>query len=271
MPSLKANVATSILGKLIARLDARPPPPRLSQPMVEFFLRLAHYTPAYLRPVLHAARFPFGSRALAYLMGRASDESAALVRFTIAVTDIHAGVAYNVIPRTAQVGFNCRVPPGFTAQSCVDHLTALLDRKDRALVQFSIDQRSLGVPSPISSARGWAFAQVERAIVETISPQEVGSPLPGTIAVTPYLMLAGTDSKRFYDVVAWAEGGSIMRFTPLLLGPGDMARIHSVDERISEGNVVTAVKFYYRAIELLGGGGEGGPGAKEEFEVELQD
>lgn len=67
----------------------------------------------------------------------------------------------------------------------------------------------------------------------------------------PFLMFAGTDSKHFYDLVDFESGG-IYRFAPLVLGKGELGRIHGVDERIGEKHYLDAVRFYARLLELLG-------------------
>lgn len=174
------------------------------------------------------------------------------MRMTVSSTDIHAGVAYNVIPNTVNMGFNCRIPPSMTGEDCVDYLRSLLTPEEQARVSFKIDEKSRGVPSPVTSSTGWAFQVVERAILESITAQDAGSALPDPVAVAPNLFLAGTDSKRYYKVVDWeTPGNGIVRFAPLILEQKDLARVHSIDERISETNVIAAAKFFYRLIELL--------------------
>jgi acetylornithine deacetylase/succinyl-diaminopimelate desuccinylase-like protein len=46
------------------------------------------------------------------VLGAASPEAASLTRTTVAATEVHSGVAKNVLPQKAVVNFNARVMPG---------------------------------------------------------------------------------------------------------------------------------------------------------------
>ena len=57
------------------------------------------------------------------------------------------------------------------------------------------------------------------------------------------LLIAGADTKHYARI---AENS--FRFTPVRLGPSDMARIHGVNERISLESYREVVDFYRRLI-----------------------
>ena len=69
---------------------------------------------------------------------------------------------------------------------------------------------------------------------------------PGT-AVAPALVLGGTDTKHYGQL---AENS--YRFTPMLLGPGDVSRIHGKNERISVEELDHVIAFYVELLRAAG-------------------
>lgn len=84
-------------------------------------------------------------------------------------------------------------------------------------------------PSKISSWENKSFKTIELCIKSTF----------GDVGVSPYLMLAGTDSRYFDDI-----SENCYRFAPLDLKIKDMKRVHNVNERISVDNFLKAIEFY---------------------------
>lgn len=64
----------------------------------------------------------------------------------------------------------------------------------------------------------------------------------------PGLMLGGTDTKHFEPI-----SDNICRFTPLRVGPADLARLHGSNERISVNGLGDAVRFYHRLLVQAAG------------------
>ena len=65
---------------------------------------------------------------------------------------------------------------------------------------------------------------------------------PETV-VAPSLLIAATDSRHYAGLTE-----SIYRFLPQRLGPGDLSRIHGIDERISIENYEEVIRFYAQLI-----------------------
>ena len=77
----------------------------------------------------------------------------------------------------------------------------------------------------------------------------VGAVFPEA-AVVPGLVMGGTDTKHYVELVEHAY-----RFTPMELTLSDGARIHGVNERMSVAGLDQAIDFYAHLIEK-GAGGE---------------
>jgi carboxypeptidase PM20D1 len=152
----------------------------------------------------------------------------ALIRTTTAVTMIQAGVKENVLPKSATATVNFHVSPGDTTQDVVDHV-----RKVIADSKVTIEVSRATEPSPVADVRSPAYA----LLADTLRQLD-----PGVI-VAPGLLPAGTDTKHYGRLA-----GNSFRFTPMRLGPGDLPRIHGVDERIAVENYEQAIRFYERLL-----------------------
>jgi carboxypeptidase PM20D1 len=64
-------------------------------------------------------------------------------------------------------------------------------------------------------------------------------------------VVGGTDSRHYGEV-----SDNIYRFIPIVLGPGDTARFHGTNERITVENMEKAVRFYVGLIEDATSGAE---------------
>lgn len=60
----------------------------------------------------------------------------------------------------------------------------------------------------------------------------------------PALLVGATDSRHYSELAR-----NIYRFTPTELGPGDLSRIHGINERLSLSNYFRAVEFYGRLMQ----------------------
>lgn len=224
----KRGGPTARLARAIGRVDAMSMPVSLPAPTVEMFERLAPHVPAPLRPVLgNAARLaPLLTRAIT----RLGAEPAALVRTTVAVTTLRGSPALNVIASTATAGVNMRVMVGETVAEVVERLRRAI--ADRAV---EIEVVEAGEPSPVSP-RDDAFALVEDVI---------GAIFPDAVP-TPYIVLAATDSRFFYEIC-----DRVYRFAPFRMSAAQRRSIHAADEHLGVDDLRDGVRFYRRLIEAL--------------------
>ena len=92
-------------------------------------------------------------------------------------------------------------------------------------------------PSPLSPYDGdEAFALLESTI---------GEAFPDAV-VTPYVMMAATDSRHFTRICP-----RVYRFAPFRMTKAQREAIHSYDERIGLDDLADGVLWYARLIERL--------------------
>ncbi len=152
----------------------------------------------------------------------------ALVRTTVAPTMMQASNQSNVIAEQASATVNIRLLP-------TQSQTEVLAWMQRIIANPKVDLKVLRFtpPSEISPSQGEAFSRLEKTIITCFD----------RALVTPYLMLGATDARKYQNLSPY-----IYRFTPMLMAKNEVARMHGVDERISEENIKHAVSFYTALI-----------------------
>ncbi|XP_078616553.1 N-fatty-acyl-amino acid synthase/hydrolase PM20D1-like [Branchiostoma floridae x Branchiostoma japonicum] len=155
----------------------------------------------------------------------------ALCRTTTAVTWFHAGIKDNVIAPEAVAIINHRVHPRQTIQEVLDHDVRVIgDPRVQVEVVSSL------VPAPVSPSGPESPAYM--AVQETI--QQV---FPDSL-VAPAVMVGNTDTRHY-----WKLKSAIYRFSPNVMGPGDLARFHGVNERISVQDYERTMNFYFHLMQ----------------------
>ena len=153
----------------------------------------------------------------------------ALVRTTCAVTQMSGSPANNVMPPEASVGLNLRVICGESCESAEARIHRLIKNKNIRLRRGPCSE-----PSPYSEtgdSEGW---QRLCAAVRSTWPEAI---------VSPYLMLAGSDSRHYGRI-----SSHVYRFCPIEMTNEERAGIHGNDERIPTYKIVKCAEFYLRLI-----------------------
>ncbi|WP_166134565.1 M20/M25/M40 family metallo-hydrolase [Nocardioides ochotonae] len=220
---------TARLARAITRLERSPMPPRVPEPTLELFRRLAAHAPGPLRPVMaHAARV---RPVLARVLLAAGPEPAALARTTFAVTTLSASPAINVLAATARAGVNARIAIGDSVAGVLDHVRRAV-RDD----QVHIDLLEAGEPTPVSPTDDPAFGLIERTITE-VFPDAVPA---------PYVLMAATDARHFAAICE-----RVYRFAPFRMTRAQRQSIHTVDEHLGVEAFLDGIDFYRLLIERL--------------------
>ncbi|MGA9722156.1 MAG: M20/M25/M40 family metallo-hydrolase [Candidatus Binatus sp.] len=149
----------------------------------------------------------------------------ALMRDTISLTMLNAGIKVNVVPTVADAGLDCRLLPGTDADAFLKHLREQLGAGD-----FKIDYIQRPDDAPPSPTSGEAWDAINRV---------VASNFKGAIVV-PWMTTGGTDSR-----VLRAKGVPSYGFVPVILDSVELARIHGDDERLSVENLNRGIKATY--------------------------
>jgi len=221
------NGPTVRLARAITALDASSMPARIPATTVEMLERLAPHAPLALRPLLSRADAlrPLLARALP--LGGA--EAAALVRTTFAVTTLSGSPAHNVIAASASAEVNIRVMPGDTVADVVAHV--------ERVTGLPVEVVEHGEASPLSPATDdEAFAHLEARIADHFEDA----------VVTPYIVLAATDSRFFHAI-----SERVYRFAPFRMSREQRASIHGGDEHLGVDDYLTGIAWYRDLIERL--------------------
>ncbi len=155
----------------------------------------------------------------------------AMTRNTICMTVVKAGEANNAIPGQAEACLDLRLLPG------TDYHDIIKDIK-KTVKGLDIEVKPLNEPIP---AEPTSYKTNTFSILE----EELLAEVPDAL-VMPLLDVGGTDSKHFrphgipcYDII------------PCVIDPGDLKRIHGINERISIDNLKFGIRVLYRVLRRL--------------------
>ncbi|KAB3530692.1 M20/M25/M40 family metallo-hydrolase [Alkaliphilus serpentinus] len=223
------NSLVGLLSKAVVRLERRPFKSHLTPPVQELFETLGiHSSFTY--------RFVFSnlwcfSPLIQWLFGRKGGEMNALIRTTLAVTKAEGSEAFNVVPVKASIGVNLRLLSKDTTDEALKHVKTVINNED---IEVKVIEKREA--SPISPTNTEAWKKVKTAIQNTWE---------GTI-VTPYLMLAASDSRHFCSI-----SDNVLRFSAMSLSEEERGLIHGNNERIPIKTLMDTIDFYERLMQLL--------------------
>lgn len=220
---------TARIARAVTRLERHQLRPRVPEPTIRMFERLAPYAPTGT-----AALFRNAGRlrpALARALIATGPEAAALARTTMTVTTLQGSPAHNVIASRATAGVNLRIMVGDSVASVVAHIRRTV--RDRSI---RLDVLDANEPSPVSPSEGPAYDLVARTI-EEVFPDAV---------VTPYVMMAATDARFFAQVCT-----QVYRFAPFRMTRAQRESIHSYDEHLGVEDFLAGIRWYRRLLERL--------------------
>lgn len=228
--------ATVRLARAITRIDDHPFPPRLSEPVRALLATLADHADGPMRRVFaNADRLgPVVARAFT----RLGVEPAALVRTTVAITQLEGSPGANVLAQTARANANIRILPGETVASVVARLTRVIGDPSVTLRVVSGED-----PSPVSPAGGPQWEVLRTAL---------GASYPDAV-LTPYVQLGASDSRHYCAI-----SEHVYRFSPFDLTPEQRGSIHGIDEHLTVDALGRGVAF---VAALLGAVPAPGPAA----------
>lgn len=210
----------------VARIHSKPFGFRVSKPAAMLFDSLARHSTLLYR-IIFANLWLF--LPVLKLVCRNGGEMNALMRTTLAFTEMQGSEAANVLPQTASVTVNARILPGDTRKS-------VFEKMKRSARDEKIEISLLGGsdPSGCSPADADTFGAVRRAIGEVYP----------SVLVSPYLMIACSDARHYESICP-----SVFRFSGMPLSSAERRMIHGVDEHISVKTLADTVRFYKRLIK----------------------
>lgn len=160
---------------------------------------------------------------------KSGGELNALMRTTVAFTQMSGSTAANVIPPEAKMVSNIRLNPMDTMDSALDYIKKTVNNPD---IEISvIDGMN---PSRISTTECDGWKKVSSAVASTWR---------GSL-VSPYLMVQCSDSRHYGRI-----SDKVYRFSAMDLTSEERATIHGNNERIRVEALNRAVEFYIRLIK----------------------
>lgn len=222
----KPHTPVGVLSAACKRVEDHPFKAHIQGPAAQMFDTLGRYsTPLYR--VIFANLWCFGW--LLDLMARKSGgEMNALLRTTVAFTQMQGSSARNVIPPEATMVANMRLNPSDSVASALDYL-----KKTVADDAVEITALESFEPSPVSETGCKAWDKVAASVAETWR---------GCV-VAPYLMVQCSDSRHYGPI-----SNHVYRFSAMDLTAGERSTIHGNNERIRVETVGRAVEFYIRLL-----------------------
>ena len=220
------------VGKLAAactRVEAKPFRMHITRPVREMFDTLGRHS-GFLYRMIFANLWAFGW-VLDLLTRKTGGELNALLRTTVAFTQMSGSKAPNVIPPSASMVSNMRINPDDSVEGVLSRIRSVIHDSCISLkVMTSME------PSPVSrtDCEGWEI--VAKAAAETWK---------GSI-VSPYLMVQCSDSRHYRDL-----SDRVYRFSAMDLTAEERRLIHGNNERIRLDTVCAATEFFIRVMKRV--------------------
>lgn len=223
----RPHTPVGILSDACKKVEDHPFPCHIQGPAALMFDTLGRHS-TFLYRMIFANLWCFGW--VLDLLGKISGgEMNAIMRTTVAFTQMEGSSTPNVIPPEAKMVSNIRLNPHDSVASALEYLRSVIKNED---IQITALQSS--EPSPISQVNCDAWERVSAAVSETWN---------GCI-VSPYLMVQCSDSRHYRDL-----SDHVYRFSAMDLTAEERKTIHGHNERIRLETVGKAVEFYIRLMQ----------------------
>ncbi len=223
----KPHTPVGILAKACTRVEAKPFKSHITKPVEEMFDTLGRHS-TFLYRMIFANMWCFGW--VIDLLGRLQGgDINALIRTTVAFTQMSGSSASNVIPPEATMVSNLRLNPDDTMESALEYLRGVVDDDTVELTKLHGYN-----PSRISVTDCEGYDRVASAAVSTWH---------GCIP-TPYLMMQCSDSRHWGRI-----SDKVYRFSAMDLTKEERATIHGHNERIRLNCAERACEFYIRMMK----------------------
>lgn len=223
----KPHTPVGRLSAACVRVENHPFKYRITPPTKQMFDTVCPYS-TFLYRMIFANLWCFGP-VLNLIAKKTGGQLNAVVRTTLAFTQMEGSKGINVIPPYAKMCSNSRLLPGDTVESAVKYI-------QKTVKDDSITVRAIGGHNPSRVSRtdceGWV--RLTGAVSDTW-PEAI---------VSPYLMTACSDA-RHWGVIS----DKVYRFSPMRLTPEENATVHGNNERLAVHKIAETVEFYVRLIK----------------------
>ena len=223
----KPHTPVGVLSAACCRVENKPFKSHLTKPVAAMFDTLGRHSSFVYRMIF--SNLWLFKPVLDMICKKSGGELNALMRTTVAFTQMSGSKAANVIPPEATMVSNMRLNPMDTMDSSVEYIKNIVNNDN---IEISvIDGMN---PSRVSELDCEAYNKVATAVASTWK---------GCI-VSPYLMVQCSDSRHYGRI-----SDKVYRFSAMDLTSEERATIHGNNERIRIQAVNKTVEFYIRLIK----------------------
>lgn len=209
------------------KVEAHPFKAHLTKPVQEMFDTLGRHS-TFVYRMIFANLWCFGG-VLDAICKKSGGELNALMRTTVAFTQMSGSKAPNVIPPSVTMVSNLRLNPEDSVESAMEYVRSVVN--DPA-VKLTAGQHM--EPSPISRTDCAGWERVANAVAGTWQ---------GCL-VAPYLMVQCSDSRHYGEI-----SDRVYRFSAMDLTAEERHTIHGNDEHIRLEVIERAVEFFIRVMK----------------------
>ena len=224
----KPHTPVGVLSAACCKMEKHPFKSAVTPPVKKMFDTLGRHS-NFLFRMIFANLGIFKPLIDNFMCKKQGGEINALLRTTVAFTQMKGSDASNVIPPEATMGLNMRL-------LSTDNMDSALEYIKKTIKDESIDVSVVhGMnPSRISKTDCPAYDKVAEAVASTWK---------GAI-VSPYLMVQCSDSRHYGRI-----SDKVYRFSAMDLTSEERATIHGNNERIRVDCAARAVEFYIRLMK----------------------
>lgn len=215
------------LSMACTKVEAHPFKAHFTKPVLEMFDILGRHS-SFLYRMIFANLWCFGG-LLDMICKKGGGELNALVRTTVAFTQMSGSKAPNVIPPSASMVSNMRLNPEDSVDSAVEYIRSVIDDGE---IKLTVGDHM--EPSPISRTDCEGWRRVASAVAATWK---------GCL-VAPYLMVQCSDSRHYRDL-----SDRVYRFSAMDLTAEERRTIHGNNEHIRLETIERSVEFFIRVIK----------------------
>ncbi len=220
------HTPVGLLSRACVRVEGKPFKTQMAPPVAEMFDTLGRHSSFALRLVF--ANLWLFRPVLNMLCTKKGGEMNALMRTTVAFTQMEGSKGTNVLPPEAKMVANLRLTGKETPDSAMEYLRGVINDP-----RVEIRKIHGIAPSRFSSTDCPGWYLLKDAIAQTW-PEAI---------ISPYMMVACSDSRHFCRI-----SDKVYRFSTMTLSAEERASIHGHNERIPLETLKTTVAFYLRLM-----------------------
>jgi acetylornithine deacetylase/succinyl-diaminopimelate desuccinylase-like protein len=232
LPDSSAPHGENALEKLVqglSRLLAKDSPVIITPLIADYFKQLASSW-EFLKPYLKDGKQETLIEVLTQNGMLDIPQMAAMLKNTISLNLLHAGNKVNVIPSVAEAELDIRLLPGTDPDSVIADIK-----------EYLADENIKVESARTSRASESSMDTEDFSIIKSVHLEH----FPNAVAVAS-LLFGASDSRFFRE-----KGVPCYGVCPMLISLEDLGKVHGIDERISQENMVKGTEVFIDMVRKL--------------------